>query len=284
MTTIANPARAKAQFDELGYLAPVRVMSAEDAQRCRADLERFERAHPDKVGLLDMKANVLLPWIDRVTRLDTIHAALAPLIGTDLLVENVGFRSKAPNKRTFVSWHQDTVYLKFEPVIHTCWLALTPATVENGCLMVIPASHRWGDLQHKEAKNSDSMLTRGHYIAEDFDKTKAFPVVLEPGEAVILHTAIVHASEPNHSTDRRIGMLIDFMPAWGKKLNGRESAMLVAGQDRWNHFDHETPPAAEAGAEEIARHRRAVELVIATFYAGSERTPEALTGKARNTT
>jgi hypothetical protein len=78
--------------------------------------------------------------------------------------------------------------------------------------------------------------------------------------------------------------LIDFVPAWGRKLNGRESAMLVAGQDRWNHFDHEIPPAAEAGPEEIARHRRAVELVIATFYACSDRTPEALTGKARNAT
>ena len=281
-TTPLNPARIKQDFDTLGYVAPVRVMSADEAAECRRRLEDFERAHSDKLGLLDMKANLILPWIDRVTRLPSIHAALEPIIGSDLLVENVGFRSKAPDARTFVAWHQDTVYLKFEPVITTCWLALTPATVENGCLMVLPASHTWGDLPHKEARNSDSMLTRGHYIASEFDKTKALPMVLDAGEAVILHTAIAHASEPNLSRDRRIGMLIDFVPAWGKKLNGRESAMLVRGTDRWNHFDHEIPPEHDVGEAERARHRRAVERVVETFYAGSDRQPEALTGKARN--
>ncbi len=282
MFSLPSDHEIKERFERLGYVAPVRIISEEDAAACRAELEAFERAHPDKVGLIDMKANLLFRWIDRLTRNETLMRAMEPLIGSDVMCENVGFRNKAPDNKTYVSWHQDTVYLKFEPRIITCWLALTPATVENGCLKIIPGSHKWGDMPHKEKVDPYSMLTRGHYVSTEFDKSNATHVTLEAGEGLLIDTAVLHASEPNLTKDRRMGMLIDMVPASGKKLNGRESAMLVHGHDRWNHFDHEVPPAEDFGAAEQERHRKAVEAVTATFYAGSERKPEALTGKSRN--
>lgn len=277
-----SPEEIKTRFERDVFVSPIHVMSPQEARACREDLEAFERANPGEIGLYDMKANLLFPWVDKMTRNMNVMRALEPVFGKDILCENVGFRNKAPDKKTFVSWHQDTVYLKFEPVIITCWLALTPATVENGCLRIIPGSHKWGDLPHKEAYDPYSMLTRGHYIATEFDKSNALDCVLDAGEALIIHTAVVHSSQPNLSSDRRMGMLMDYVPAWGKKLNGRESAMLVRGEDRWNHFDLETPPTVPFGEMERARHRKAVELVTATFYAGSDRVPEALSGKPRN--
>lgn len=282
MFSLPSDQEIKDRFERLGYVAPVRIISKEDAAVCRAELEAFERTHPDKVGLIDMKANLLFRWIDGLTRNETLMRAMEPLIGPDVMCENVGFRNKAPDNKTYVSWHQDTVYLKFEPRIITCWLALTPATVENGCLKIIPGSHKWGDMPHKEKVDPYSMLTRGHYVSTEFDKSNATYVTLEAGEGILIDTAVLHASEPNLTKDRRMGMLIDMVPASGKKLNGRESAMLVHGEDRWNHFDHEVPPAEDFGDAERERHRLAVEAVIATFYAGSGRKPEALSGKSRN--
>jgi len=282
MFSLPSDHEIKDRFERLGYVAPIRIISKEDAAACRAELETFERAHPDKVGLIDMKANLLFRWIDRLTRNETLMRAVEPLIGPNVLCENVGFRNKAPDNKTYVSWHQDTVYLKFEPRIITCWLALTPATVENGCLKIIPGSHKWGDMPHKEKVDPYSMLTRGHYVSTEFDTSNATYVTLEAGEGLLIDTAVLHASEPNLTKDRRMGMLIDMVPASGKKLNGRESAMLVHGHDRWGHFDHEVPPEEDFGEAERERHRKAVEAVIATFYAGSERKPEALSGKSRN--
>lgn len=282
MHSLPSDQEIKDRFERLGYVAPLRIVSESEAAACRARLEAFERVHPDKVGLIDMKANLLFRWIDAMTRNETMLRAVEPLIGPDVLVENVGFRNKAPDNKTYVSWHQDTVYLKFAPRIITCWLALTPATVENGCLKIIPGSHKWGDMPHKEKVDPHSMLTRGHYVSAEFDQSNAAYLTLEPGEGILIDTAVLHASEPNLSRDRRMGMLIDMVPASGVKLNGRESAMLVRGHDRWNHFDHEEPPEVDFGEAERERHRRAVELVTATFYAGSDRKPEALTGKPRN--
>lgn len=282
MPNLPSGREIRDRFERLGYVAPIRVISEEEAAACRAALEAFERAHPDQVGLVDMKANLLFRWIDRLTRNETLLRAVEPLIGADVLVENVGFRNKAPDNKTYVSWHQDTVYLKFEPRILTCWLALTPATVENGCLKIIPGSHTWGDLPHKEKVDPHSMLTRGHYVSTAFDESNVTYVTLKAGEGLLIDTAVVHASEPNLSKDRRMAILIDMLPTSAVKLDGRESAMLVRGCDDWNHFDHELPPEEDFGDAERERHRRAVERVVETFYAGSDRKPEALTGKARN--
>ena len=277
-----SPDDIRTAFERDGYYKPVRVMSAEEARAFRLKVESFEREHPDKVGLLDMKANVILPWIDEVTRNAPMLDAIEAILGPDILCENVGFRNKAPDGKTYVSWHQDTPYIKIKPLLITCWLALTPATAENGCLRVIPGSHKWPLMRHAEKVDPNSMLTRGHYIAEPFDESGAVDVVLEPGEGVLLNYNIVHSSKPNRSKDRRMGMLIDCISTHAVKEDNRESAMLIRGVDRVGNFELEVPPATEVGPAEIARHKRAVELVVETFYAGSGRVPEALSGKARN--
>ena len=80
-----------------------------------------------------------------------------------------------------------------------------------------------------------------------------------------------------------MGVLIDCVSTHAVKLGNRESAMLVRGVDDTGNWDLESPPRASLCAGEMAAHRKAVERVTETFYAGSERVPEALSGKARNT-
>lgn len=269
-------------FEEHGYFAPVRLMSADTAHAFRCEVEAFERAHPDMIGLIDMKANLLFPWIDVVTRNAAMLDALEAILGPNILCENCCFRNKAPDGRTYVGWHQDTPYIRIEPLLITTWLAVTPATSENGCLRIIPGSHKWPRLPHGEKVDPDSMLTRGHYIDAPFDQSGAIDVELDAGEAVMIHYNIAHSSAPNLSADRRMGMLIDCVSTHAVKLGNRESAMLVRGVDDTGNWDIESPPASSLGTGELAAHHEAVERVTETFYAGSERVPEALSGTARN--
>ena len=223
------PAEANEFFAENGYYMPVRIMSAAEARECRDHVERFERAHPEAVGKLDFKANLLFPWIDRLSRHPNVTGAVEGILGPNILCHTCQFRNKAADGKTYVSWHQDTTYLPIGPTVLSCWVALTESTVENGCLRFIPGSHKWGQLPHDERDDPDSMLTRGHYIATEFDQTAAVDAVLEPGEAALIHFGVVHSSGPNRSKDRRMGLLIDCFATSAVKHGHRDCAMLVAG-------------------------------------------------------
>ena len=199
-----------------------------------------------------------------------------------MLCHSTAFRNKAPDGRTFVSWHQDTTYETIDPFKVAFWIAITPATVRNGCLRVLPGSHRWRQLEHQESDNPDSMLTRGHYVSEPFDESKAVDVELSPGEGVLFHYGLVHCSAPNLSNDRRMAVFFDYIATTATKAGARESAVLVHGVDLAGNFDHERPPRDDFGAAEVAEHHAAVERLTANTYADSERVPEALSGRARN--
>ena len=121
-----------------------------------------------------------------------------------------------------------------------------------------------------------------YYIDAEFDRSGAIDVELDAGEALMIHYNIAHSSAPNHSADRRMGMLIDCVSTAAVKIGNLGSAMLVHGVDDTGNWDLEEPPTTDLGRGNLAAHRKAVELVTETFYAGSDRVPEALSGRARN--
>ena len=269
-------------FEEHGYWHPIPVLDVHEARHLREQVEQFEREHPEAVGKLDLKASLLFPWLDALSRHPAIMQALEPLIGPNVLCHSAAFRNKAPDGRTFVSWHQDTTYERIDPFKVAFWIAITPSTANNGCLRVLPGSHRWRQLEHQESHNPDSMLTRGHYVSEPFDESEAVDVELRPGEGVVFHYGLVHCSTPNRSDDRRMAVFFDYIATTATKAGARESAVLVHGVDEADNFDHERPPEEDFGAAEVAEHYAAVERLTANTYVGSDRVPEALSGQARN--
>jgi len=100
---------------------------------------------------------------------------------------------------TATSWHQDRGVTLAEADITrmvTVWVAITDATVENGCLQVIPGSHRGGMLEHCPL----SQLA----IPENlFDVASAHPVPVKSGGVVLFHPLTVHGSLINTTNDIR---------------------------------------------------------------------------------
>ena len=265
-------------FRTNGYHFPLRLLSEAEAGECRRRVEAFERAHPEAVGKLDLKANLLFPWVDAITRHPKLLDAVESLLGPDLICWNATFRNKKAHSPTYAGWHQDSRYITVRPTGVIAMMAVTPANAKSGTVRVIPGSNRWDILDHRDTQDKDSLLTRGQYITNDFDKSKAVDLELAPGEVAFFDHNTVHSSGPNASDDRRLILLMGFFSTASKPLDGkRVTAFTVRGHDAYKHFDPDRRPVEDYGPAEQDAHRAAVEAQVKkVLFDGSDRTSIAL--------
>ncbi|HWM48412.1 MAG TPA: phytanoyl-CoA dioxygenase family protein [Xanthobacteraceae bacterium] len=233
-------------FNENGYLSPIRAVAETEAADCRRRLEDFEaETGKPAVDTIHIKGHLYFDWAWRLARNPRLVGAIADIAGTDLFIMASRFWIKDPQDRKYVSWHQDHAYFGLKPpTIITAWLALNEVTRHNGCMRVIPGSHRSGTHRHVETFDKDNLLSRGQALA-DVDEQSAVDIVLKPGEFSLHHGHLFHSSEPNVSDDRRIGFAMMFIPAHVESTLGRRSATLISGEDRYGHWDHDPLPTRD---------------------------------------
>ena len=264
------------KFYALGYHPGVQVISERRAADLRAKLESFESRYPNDVIKLDQKAHMLCPWIDETVRLPALLDPLEDLLGPDLLCWGTSLRLKEADGKTFAGWHQDTAYADVKPIVIICALALSPCTRESGCIRVIPGSHQWEILPHRENFGTDSLLTREQSIEANLDESQALDLELAPDEVAFFNNAICHSSRPNTSTDRRILFLIEMVPTRAHQDFPRESATLVRGVDNYHHFDIDERPDAEMSPRALKAWRERVQVQAQVLFRGASRPPRAL--------
>ena len=265
-----------------GFISPIRVMSTKAAQRCRTQLEAFEQTHgrvfsevrdrggDSFTGSYRFKSHLLMKWLADVVRHPSILDLVEDLIGPDLLCWTTHWFIKEAATPHYVSWHQDNNYwgLDTEDLV-SVWLALSPSTLESGCIRVLPASHKGDTLAHVDTYHQDNMLTRGQEI-QDIDESCAVNLTVEPGEVAVFDYRLAHASYPNQSDDRRIGIGIRYiLPKTRQILRTWDSATLVRGKDRFGHFELEPTPQRDFDPPAVAMHRRADAAQRQVYYAGA---------------
>jgi chlorinating enzyme len=260
------------QYRTDGVIPKVRVMSRADAEAIRKELEDYERRSGGTLrGNYRHKAHLLFSWLADLVRHEKILDAVEDLYGPDLLCWTTNFFIKEPRNPAFVSWHQDATYWGLSsPDVVTAWIALSPSTIANGAMGVIPGSHRMAQLPHQDTFDQNNLLTRGQEIAVDVDRSKALYLELEPGEMSLHHVLLVHGSAPNPTDDRRIGFAIRYIPTHVRQLHGEESATLVRGTDRFRHFEHEPRPHGELEPEMVALHKQIAERNAQILYRGTQ--------------
>jgi len=261
-------------YEEKGYHFPVQVMSAAEAAGLRAKLEAFEASQTGGMQSARMqKLYLLLRWASDIVRHPRILDAVEDVLGPDLLCWQSSFFLKEPDNKGFVSWHQDATYWGLSsPDVCTAWLAFTPATIENGAMKVSSGSHKLPQMAHEDTFNPDNLLTRGQEIKTAVDPASVVDMVLEAGELSLHHIMLAHASEPNRSNDRRIGLAIRYIAPHVRQTTGvPDSAMLVRGEDRYGHFEAETPPVSDMHPDAVALHKRITETRQKFIYAGTDK-------------
>ncbi|HYE04444.1 MAG TPA: phytanoyl-CoA dioxygenase family protein [Planctomycetota bacterium] len=163
------------------YVSPVMAAFARHAAIC-ATLSRIIAAH--------------LPfWDGRVKCMQSM-----------LFVKPPGFPGQA--------WHQDELYIPTrDRSLAGAWIAIDDATIDNGCLWVIPGSHRTGYLYpQREHGKLDEFDFAGE--SHGFDESAEVPVEVKAGTVVIFNGYLLHRSRRNRSQGFRRALVNHYMNAW----------------------------------------------------------------------
>lgn len=139
---------------------------------------------------------------------DEVLDLVEPIIGPNIGLWSSHFICKDPHVGRATPWHEDSAYWngrlsRFDKVI-TVWLAIDRSWKENGCMRVIPGTHRNGFSDY-EAVDSKTNLFSSQIKKGTIDESEAVYFELEPGECSLHDSRIVHGATPNTSDHRRCG-------------------------------------------------------------------------------
>ena len=242
-----------AKYHRDGFLYPIDIFSAAEAAERRASLERLER---DFDGRLDRPVKdylrsgtyLVTDMPLAVARDPRILDAVEGILGPDIMLWSCEFFIKEAQTSKIVTWHQDLTYWGMDGTDHevTAWLALSTATVASGCMKFVPGSHHQAIVPHTDTFAEENLLSRGQEIAVEVDEADAVPIELKPGQMSLHHGRLFHASGPNATDDRRIGLVMRYIrPDTPSTGQGRDFAMLLRGADRLRNRINVAPPPGD---------------------------------------
>lgn len=132
------------------------------------------------------------------------------LIGNDLKCITQQLIMKPSGHGQWQPYHQDAFYFDYMPQDGCAvWTALDAATVANGCLWIIPGSHRGNVLDHQVPQDVTN-LNKGFLEAQGIARDSGIPVELGTGSAVLFHNKLLHMSGPNKSPHRRRALVTHY--------------------------------------------------------------------------
>ena len=254
----------KTKFETDGFYAPISVIDAETSDAYRKILESVEQ----RIGLLNYRYKIHTA-LDIAYKLGTNNKLLdkiEEILGPNILLYNTSFVIKEPKSKTHISWHQDLTYWGFSDNRQVAaWVALSDATEENGCMHMIPGSHKKGQVAHKTSSDEYNLLHHGQTI-ENASDDDSIPVPLNAGEASLHHGWTMHSSFPNQSNERRIGISMNYISTdMFQTHTDNDSAMLVRGVDDFNHFKIDQAPTREFDEDAWIELQRKEGLIHETY-------------------
>ncbi|MBW2446714.1 MAG: phytanoyl-CoA dioxygenase family protein [Deltaproteobacteria bacterium] len=103
-------------------------------------------------------------------------------------------------------WHQDSFYFPFDRAPQVgFWLAVTEATLDNGCLWVLPGSHREPIHEHGPDRRPGANIGYVEIVDCDFSEERA--VTMAAGDLLVFHSHLMHRSKDNRSDSLRAAMV-----------------------------------------------------------------------------
>jgi ectoine hydroxylase-related dioxygenase (phytanoyl-CoA dioxygenase family) len=165
------------------------------------------------VGQAHTKSPLLVDFVKSPIYLE----ACAKLIGQDADLYYNQAVLKVPEVGKRFGWHQDTGYLLTTPETYvTAWTAIGEATQQNGCIWVLPGSHKQGPIKHVKNEAESSL------DVPNVDESGAIPVEVEEGQVVIFDANLLHKSGANTSKKVRYAYVPQYhVPNVVEKATGK---------------------------------------------------------------
>lgn len=247
-------ATLKARYERDGFVSGVRFVPEDEAAHHRAALEIAET----EIGAVHYKPKIhtVLRSPYELATLPQVLDVVEQFIGPNILLHNVTYIIKEPRSASHVSWHQDLTYWGFSADAQvSMWLALSLADEQAGCMRMIPKSHRTGNHHHTTSDDETNVLFQSQTV-ENVNEDDAVLCPLNPGEASFHHGRTLHASMPNQTHDRRIGLNVQYLAPHMKQMkHDDDTALLVRGEDRYNHFGADRPAATAIDTAALKTHK-----------------------------
>ena len=232
------------RYERDGVHFPIPVLSAEETSKyldAANDLEERLGGRPHPIEMSQL--NVHFQWAHELVTHPKILDSMEDLLGPNLIVWSAGLMPKHPHDSGYISWHQDGTYWNLDSSqVGSAWVALSNSLVENGCMRVVPGSHRMDIQPHKQTFAKDNLLTRGQEIEVAVREEDVTDIVLVPGEMSLHHVRIIHGSSANRSDEKRVGFVIRYVTPAVRQIGDKPKALLARGRDDYGHYDLIDPP------------------------------------------
>ncbi len=238
-------------YHEFGYIGVENVLSAAEIGELRRVTDEFvekSRAVTQHTEVFDLEPGHTAetprlrrlkdpikqhPLYDQTLRHPKILDIVSQLIGPGLRSNGNKLNMKYAEFGSPVEWHQDwAFYPHTNDDLLAVGVAMDPMTLENGCLLVIPGSHKGPIVDHHSKSRG---IFVGAVTDEDFTAAGAVPILLEAGGISIHHVRTLHGSAPNTSSNPRRLLLyqycaIDAWPLMGFGSWDAFNATIVRGE------------------------------------------------------
>jgi ectoine hydroxylase-related dioxygenase (phytanoyl-CoA dioxygenase family) len=251
MTALAPTALSpRDEFEQQGFTVVRNVIDADLVAEASGHvdwlIERNPDLRPENLG------NKLVGddpfWVRLVSDPRLLDIA-EQFIGPDIALFASHYISKPAGDGQPVLWHQDGSYWPLEPMeVVSLWLAIDDSTPENGCLRVVPNSHRT-ELHPLEQRDDVANVLKSGMAESAVDDSAAVDVVLRAGDVSIHHPNVIHGSNANNSPHRRCGLTIRYIPTSTRIISETPwpSAFLLRGKGVEGINDYLDFPAYVAG-------------------------------------
>ncbi|MCE2492103.1 MAG: phytanoyl-CoA dioxygenase family protein [Alphaproteobacteria bacterium] len=204
-----------AQYHETGQVTPALRLDLDVISAIEEKVEALFAKRTDfaELDLADSLVEIDRSWIE-FGKIPEILDSVEQLLGENLIVWAMECFRKKGERSKVVPWHQDGCYWPIRPLEScTVWIALDHVTPENGCMRIIPGSHKGRRLLTHGITEGDHVNLRQTVAADEMPDVEPVDIVLEPGMISFHDVYTVHGSAPNNSGTRRAGLSVRYMPS-----------------------------------------------------------------------
>lgn len=259
-------ADAAAFYRENGYLIvpdavtpdEIAEMRRETVSICRGERGELIRGHshtPDETDEEVMRKYLCIHFPHKTS--DTMHKHLAHPVIVDVLTKVIGPNVKCMQSMLFIkaagkpgqAWHQDEDYIPTRDRSLTgAWIALDDATIENGCLWLIPGSHKHGVLWPQERQNDERFDCSDESYGFPYRDEDAIPAEVKAGSIVFFNGYLLHRSLPNTASSGYRRVLVNhymsaesllpwmaFEPGTRIAIADHRDIVMIAGKDPYDY-------------------------------------------------
>lgn len=189
-------------------------------------------------GNILKNAHLYIPWISQMVLESNLVSIVRQVLGNHVGIENTYLLSKPPNSSYTVPMHQDGINTRLQLPLRkslSAWLAISEATIENGCLKVWQKSHLDGYQDFQISNQGFNSLGQGKAITalNTPNENDGIYVPLKQGEMCLFSPALFHESGSNKTSKARIGLNIRFIAgdAFDIPPKGVPPLLMIVGEE-----------------------------------------------------